>query len=60
MLRFLPEWWINLMQWLDSITIPLWVVLLLCTILLMRCVWAIYTFWRDLRDVQYDPPPPFL
>jgi hypothetical protein len=54
MLRVLPEWWMRFMIWIDTATMPLWLV---CLAFAVVIVYLIYIAWRDLHVALHDPPP---
>jgi hypothetical protein len=46
----MPLWWTSFMLWLDSVTIPLWAVLLVATL------YGLVILWRDVSRALKSPP----
>lgn len=56
MLRVLPEWWHSFMLWLDTATIPLWLILVVGGVALVLVVASIFRDFIVLRDLPpFDP-----
>lgn len=53
MLLVWPNWWEDFMVWLDTATLPLWLVSLVFAVVILR---LIVIAWRDLRVALHDPP----
>lgn len=51
----MPDWWMRLMFWLDTVTIPLWPVLLFLAVVIAA---QLFHAWRALDAWRHDPPPP--
>lgn len=49
MLRFMPEWWANLMLWMDTSTVPVWVVLFAFTL------YFLWKLWRETAAARHSP-----
>ncbi len=54
MLRAISDFWMRFMFWLNTSTIPLWVI---CLALAVVIACLIAMAWRDLHDALHDPPP---
>lgn len=54
MLRILPTWWHSFMVWLDTTTVPLWLLVVAFVVVL---VYLLATAYRDLHNAWRDPPP---